>query len=1451
MKEKLLAGAVVVMCAAVLVGAGAPENAPPVWQTSPEVMRGAEVIPEVKHDTSPPLREMTVLHSPPGERVHEIHLLHPPRAVQFISDPVLQTSTLPAVPTSSGLNFDGVGANGSAPPDTNGAAGATQFVEWVNTEFAVYDKATGNLLFGPAAGNTLWQGFGGPCQTNNDGDAIAQYDKLNNRCVMSQLSVTGGPPFFQCVAVSTTSDATGTWNRYAFQQPNFNDYPKMGIWSDAYYESFNMFSGNFFVGARACAFDSASMRAGGAATQQCFQLSSTFGGLLPSDVDGTTPPPAGEPAFFVNFDSSTLSSLNLWRFHVDFSNAANSTFTGPTSLSVAPFSEACGGGTCVPQLGTSQRLDSLGDRLMYRLAYRNFLPGHESLVTNHSIVAGSSVGVRWYELRDPNGNPFVFQQGTFAPDLNFRWMGSIAMDKAGNIAVGFSVSSSGIHPAIRYTGRVPSDPLGMLESETSIIEGTGSQTRTLNRWGDYSSMALDPTDDCTLWYANEYLQTNGKFNWSTRIASFRFPSCALPAAPSGLSATAGNAQVSLSWNSSAGATSYNVLRSTTNGGPYTTIVTGLTTTSYRDNGLTNGTTYYYVVQAVNSAGTSPSSNQVSATPTCSTPTAPTGLSATAGNAQVLLGWTASSGAASYNVKRSTTNGGPYTTIATGIATTNYTDTGLTNGNAYYYVVSAVNSCGESGNSNQASATPSAAQSWSNGYLYRRTITIDHTKVPNTDQMNFPALISGTYSYLATTGNGGNVTNANGYDIIFTSDANGSNPLAFERESYNASTGAVNFWVKVPTVSHSSDTVIYMFYGNSSVTTDQSNKMAVWDSNHKGVWHLPDGTTLSAADSTSNSNTGTITSTTAATGQIDGGASFNGSTSRIDISGIVNSSLLPNYTVEVWLNRNATQPTGYGTFISRHPSGGGNQYFLVTSGGTVYRWDGFPATQTISANAWHHVVYTYDGTTERFYIDGAAAGSNVATLSWDPDNWRFGMNTGGYRQYSGLIDEVRISNAVRSADWISTEYNNQSSPLTFYSVGPANTAGGSSSPTINSLSPTSGAVGTSVTITGTNFGSTQGSSTATFNGTTATPTSWSATSIVAPVPAGATTGNVVVTVGGVASNGVNFTVTGSGLYTFHRAITIDHTKVPNTDQTNFPVLISGTYSYLATTGNGGNVTNANGYDIIFTSDANGSNPLAFERESYNASTGAVNFWVKVPTVSHSSDTVIYMFYGNSSVTTDQSNKMAVWDSNHKGVWHLPDGTTLSAADSTSNSNTGTITSTTAATGQIDGGASFNGSTSRIDISGIVNSSLLPNYTVEVWLNRNATQPTGYGTFISRHSSGGGNQYFLVTSGGTVYRWDGFPATQTISANAWHHVVYTYDGTTERFYIDGAAAGSNVATLSWDPDNWRFGMNTGGYRQYSGLIDEVRISNAVRSADWISTEYNNQSSPLTFYSVGPAQ
>jgi hypothetical protein len=482
----------------------------------------------VHRDVSPPLREM-ILHAPPpslekkeAEPVRRIPL--PPGLTQQ-EDSVLQRTVVPFTPVV-GTSFEGLGAGQygfsvtGAPPDTNGTVGATQYVQWVNTSFAIFNKSSGALIAGPTAGNTLWSGFGGGCQTNNDGDPVVLYDKAAQRWVFSQFSVST-TPYLQCIAVSTTSDATGTYNRYSFQYGNFDDYPKMAVWSDGYYETFNMFNGNTFVGADACAYNRSAMLAGSAATQVCFQQGSSVGGLLPSDIDGTTAPPAGSPNYMVYFGTN---NLNLFKFHVDFTTPANSTFTGPTVIPVAAFSPLCGGGTCVPQPGTTQQLDSLADRLMYRLAYRNF-GTHESLVVNHSVTAGSGGGVRWYEIQNPSGTPTVAQQSTFAPDSNYRWMGSIAMDQAGDMAVGYSVASSSLNPTIRYTGRVPSDPSGTMEAEVNVVTGTGSQTTSLSRWGDYSAMQVDPVDDCTFWYTQEYIKTNGTFNWNTRIANFKFPTC--------------------------------------------------------------------------------------------------------------------------------------------------------------------------------------------------------------------------------------------------------------------------------------------------------------------------------------------------------------------------------------------------------------------------------------------------------------------------------------------------------------------------------------------------------------------------------------------------------------------------------------------------------------------------------------------------------------------------------------------------------------------------------------------------------------------------------------------------------------------------------------------------------------------------------------------------------------
>ena len=485
------------------------------------------------HDVSAPLRSLrSQTPTPPAHRV--VPWRKQPRpAATSTNDPVRQTHPPTRnVPTLS-ANFDGVGQGftgpqGSysvtgVPPDPNSAVGSTQVVEIVNTAFAVFSK-TGTVQYGPVNTNTLWSGFGGSCQTDNAGDGVVRYDTLANRWVITQFAnvSSSSGPYYECLAVSQTSDATGAYNRYSFQYSNFPDYPKLSVWPDAYYVTYNQFNsaGTTFLGANVCAMDRASMLTGAAATQQCFQPSTAYGSLLPADLDGTTAPPSGEPNTLVALGTDN-ASLAAWKFHVDWTTPANSTFTGPTTLPVASYSVLCGtGGTCVPQGGTTQQLDALSDRAMFRLAYRNF-GDHESLVVNNAATDG----VRWYELRLSGGNPTVFQQGTYGPDSTTRWMGSIAMDKVGNIALGFSASSSSINPQIRFTGRLAADPAGqMTQGEGTIFSGSGSQT-SYSRWGDYTSMSTDPTDGCTFWYTNEYIPSNGNFNWHTRLASFQLPNC--------------------------------------------------------------------------------------------------------------------------------------------------------------------------------------------------------------------------------------------------------------------------------------------------------------------------------------------------------------------------------------------------------------------------------------------------------------------------------------------------------------------------------------------------------------------------------------------------------------------------------------------------------------------------------------------------------------------------------------------------------------------------------------------------------------------------------------------------------------------------------------------------------------------------------------------------------------
>lgn len=458
------------------------------------------------------------------------------------------------------LNWMGnTNIEGYYPPDTNGDIGydpVTQkkfYMQWVNVRFAIWDVTSGTpvMVVSPTLGNALWAGFGGACETSNDGDPIVLFDQLANRWLASQFALPNYPsgPYYQCIAISQSGDPTGSWYRYAFVASNtkMNDYPHFGIWPDAYYMSVNQFTGgSSWGGAGAFAFERARMLSGLSAQMIYFDLFSAnadYGGQLPADWDGITQPPANSPGYFFEVDDNVGSpalgadAMRIWKFHVDWVTPANSTFgingTSNYTVPVASFDmlpcTLSGSRSCIPQLGTSVQLDGIGDRLMHRAAYRN-INGQEVVVMNHTVNAGGGrAGVRWYEVRDIATAPVIYQQGTYAPDDGlYRWMGSIAMDHVGNIAAGFSASSSAVNPSIHYAGRLASDPLGVLaQGHAVIITGTGSQTGSASRWGDYSSLTIDPVDDCTFYYTTEYLTTTSSVGWIGRIASFKFPNCSI------------------------------------------------------------------------------------------------------------------------------------------------------------------------------------------------------------------------------------------------------------------------------------------------------------------------------------------------------------------------------------------------------------------------------------------------------------------------------------------------------------------------------------------------------------------------------------------------------------------------------------------------------------------------------------------------------------------------------------------------------------------------------------------------------------------------------------------------------------------------------------------------------------------------------------------------------------
>ncbi len=548
------------------------------------ISRGPEIGHVVRFGVTPRARDLTRASAKPGKRI-EIEVPNQPlrRRVPGVPpdlDAALQRKTAAnralTAPSLGGTQFDALTSQDNSdvfggrvfPPDTNLDVGPTQIVEAVNLLVRVYDKS-GTPLTDRFRMSQIFSTLGGICSTDDDGDPVVLYDPLADRWMLTQFAYSTSPGSGQyvtheCIAVSQSGDATGSYWAYDFYGPNtsvFGDYPHLGVWPDGYYMTTNQFTTNFSAwrGGGVFAFERAKMIAGDPSAQvvyfDLYTVDQNIGGMLPSDFDGLIPPPPGTPNTFAYFIATEYGDakdgLRLFDFHVDWSAPASSTFGERTAqespLSVAAFNPltSSGRGNVLQKDGTcSNALDAIPDRLMHRLQYRNLGDGHEVLVANHTVNDnGSTVcstsgttfqaAPRLYELERATGavNAYsIAQQVTFAPDATSRWMGSAASDHDNDIGLGYSASSLTVYPSIRYTGRLASDAANTLETEATQVAGSGIQTDTqYNRWGDYSMLAVDPADDCTFWFGQEYYtaasQASSSRGWVTHIGNFAFPGC--------------------------------------------------------------------------------------------------------------------------------------------------------------------------------------------------------------------------------------------------------------------------------------------------------------------------------------------------------------------------------------------------------------------------------------------------------------------------------------------------------------------------------------------------------------------------------------------------------------------------------------------------------------------------------------------------------------------------------------------------------------------------------------------------------------------------------------------------------------------------------------------------------------------------------------------------------------
>jgi hypothetical protein len=726
------------------------------------------------------------------------------------------------------------------------------------------------------------------------------------------------------------------------------------------------------------------------------------------------------------------------------------------------------------------------------------------------------------------------------------------------------------------------------------------------------------------------------------------------------------------------------------------------------------------------------------------------------------------------------------------------------------------------------------QTNSAGWKYRKSVTIDHTKVA-ANLTNFPVLVDITDLDLAAN------AQTNGNDIFFT-DSNG-NKLNHEIESYNSSSGHLTAWVMIPNLSSTSNTTLYMYYGNPSAS-NQQNPSGVWNSNFLMVQHLS-GTSGTQYDSTSNHNNGSPVGavTEGTSGKIGGCDQFTGG--YVSLPQVLTSQA--QFTFGAWI----FPQSGARYIVSEWANNQGAFLQVASDNHLQFYVNGAMVGESITLNQWHYVVGTYNGATAMLYLDGGSPVSvSAGTPTWPTSQVMYiGDRYDHIRQFLGLVDEVRVSNIARSTSWISTEYADQNNPSTFYTLGTQEIPV-SSPPTVSNPAPSDGQSGValnptlSVSISDLNPMNITFSSNSTGLwlplGTYSNVSSGVCTQITTNMNGYGTTywWSVQVTDGTYWTNQTfSFTTKTSpsswwnSSWQYRMNVTIDHTKV-SSDQSNFPLLIDLTNSTVATE------AQPQGQDFVFV-DAN-NQKLDDQIESYNSGAGHLVAWVRIPLLSSTSDTTITMYYGNPTCP-DQQNPTGVWDSNYLMVLHLSENQTR-CYDSTTNGNNGTLNgSVSQVPGKIDGSLNFTGG--YVSLPQVLTSQT--QFTFSAWI----FPQSGARYFISEWANNQGAFLQVASDNHLQLYVNGVMVGESITLNQWHYVVATYDGTTARLYLDGGSPASVSAAIPiWGSQSMYLGDRYDHTRQFNGLIDEVRVSNFARSSSWISTEYADQNSPSTFYTIG---